>query len=141
MCVDGHSRSVVSDTIHADRLGIRQTPGILWVRGLPGPIEFELSVWSPTVTTMAIRPRGLVSMVGRPSYHAAAYRAVQNIARCFVDTKESVETLKASYRAVTETVLDRTFTWPTPSGETSSLRPTVTTAGGRRSARVKVSVR
>jgi hypothetical protein len=90
---------------------------------------------------MAIRPRGLASMVGRPSYHAAAYRAEQNIARCFVDTKESVETLKASYRAVTETVSDRTFAWPTPSGETSSLRPTVTTAGGRRSAGVKMSVR
>jgi hypothetical protein len=125
--------------VHADRSGIREAPGILWVRGLPVPISFELSVWSTGMTSMAIRPRGRVPIVSRPSYDDAAYDALQNIARCFADTKESVATTKASYRAITETVLDRTFAWPTVSGPTSSRRPKVT--GARRPARVKVDVR
>jgi hypothetical protein len=51
--------------VHAARSQVRQAPGILWVGGLPVPVEFEISAWSTTETTLAIRPRALVSVVGR----------------------------------------------------------------------------
>jgi hypothetical protein len=123
-----------------DRFGIRQTPGILWVGGLPVRISFELSVWSTGMTTMAIRPRGRASIAGGPSYVAAADRALRDITRAFVATRDSVGATKPSYRAVTETVSERTFAWPTPSGATSSLRPKVTAPGSGRSTRVMVGI-
>ncbi len=126
--------------VGADRFGVRQVPGILWVRGLPVRIEFEMSAWSTGVTTMAIRPRGRLSIAGRSGYVEAAYRAVRDIARCFMETKESVETKQASSRAVTETVSERTFAWPTLADETP-MRPTVTAGGGHRWAQATAGVR
>jgi hypothetical protein len=124
--------------VSADRFGVRQVPGILWVHGLPVRVELEMSVWTSGVTTMAIRPRGRFSIAG-PGYVEAAYRAVRDIARCLMETKESVETKQASYRTVAETVSERTFAWPTLADETP-MRPTVTAGGGHRWAQSTVGV-
>jgi hypothetical protein len=98
--------------VEADRLGVRRAEGLLWVGGLPVPVEFELSVWSSTATTLAIRPRCPWPLARCGRYAAAAYRALEDVAQSLLITRECRSARAESYRTVREILLERKFQWP-----------------------------
>jgi hypothetical protein len=98
--------------VDSDRLGVRQAAGLLWVGGLPVPIEFEMSVWSTTTTTLAIRPRGTWPVIRPRRYAATAYRALEHVTQSFLITRECRSARAESYRAVRDVLLERKFQWP-----------------------------
>jgi hypothetical protein len=98
--------------IDGDRLGVRRATGLLWVAGRPRRIEFEMTVWSTTTTTLAIRPRSPKPVVFSLGYAAAAYRALEDVSQSLLITRECLNARADSYRSVREILLDRKFEWP-----------------------------
>jgi hypothetical protein len=111
-CADRLWLSTELGPVDTDRLGVRRAEGLLWVSGLPVPIEFEMSVWSTTATTLAIRPRGQWSVARSGRYAAAAGRALDEVAQSFLITRQCRSARAESYRAVRDILLDRKFQWP-----------------------------
>jgi len=98
--------------VDGDRLGVRRAAGILWVGGRPRAIEFELSVWSTTATTVAIRTRSTRSVIRSRRYAVTAYRALEDVAQSFLITRECRNARADSYRTVRDILLERKFQWP-----------------------------
>lgn len=127
-------------SVSPDPSAIRHTAGILWVCGRPVRVEFEIATWSATATTVAIRPVGRASIASTGRYARAAYRAVERVTQSLMLTHEHTEARSASFRAVRDVLLDRTFQWPARPGReavafasTSTARPgsPVVAAGSR----------
>jgi hypothetical protein len=98
--------------VDSNRLGVRQAQGLLWVGGRPVRIEFELTAWSTTETTVAIRPRGLRPVTGSQRFGAAAGRALDEVIQSLLITRECLSARADSYRSVRETLMERKFQWP-----------------------------
>jgi hypothetical protein len=111
-CADRLWLSTELSPVDSDRLGVRRASGILWVGGRPVPIEFELSAWSTTATTMAIRPRTTRPVFRSERYATTAYRALEIVAQSFMITRECRSVKADSYRTVRDILLDRKFEWP-----------------------------
>jgi len=109
--------------VEADRFGVRRAPGILWVGGLPVPIEFELTVWSATTTVLAIRPRGRTPLFGVGRYTTTAHRALEYVAQSFLITRECLSVRTEPYRSVKDALLERKFQWPAPTVPSPSVFP------------------
>ncbi len=72
-----------SSSSEPDPTPLRPIPAVLWVRGRPVSVYLELSAWSATSTTVAIRPRRLSLLIGTQRYATAAHRALDGIAEGF----------------------------------------------------------
>lgn len=60
----------------ADPTQLRRASGILWLHARPIRVEVELSVWSDSVTTVAVRPRRLRSVAWSPRYARSVDRSL-----------------------------------------------------------------
>jgi len=97
-----------------DQWPIRHIPGILWVRGRPVRVEFEISAWSATTTTVALRPQGWASIIDSERFGEAAYRAVEKVAGSLMVTHEVTLARTASFRSVRDVLVQGTFPLPDP---------------------------
>ena len=111
-CADRLWLSTEMSRVDASRLGVRHAAGLLWVGGFPVPVEFELTAWSTTATTVAIRPRSTTTVISSGRYAAAAYRALEDVAQSFLITREGRSARADSYRSVRDMLLERKFQWP-----------------------------
>jgi hypothetical protein len=98
--------------VDSDHLVVRHASGILWVGTRPVSVEFEMSVWSTTATTLAIRPRSQSSVIFSERYATTAHRALEYVVQSFMITRECRSARADAYRSVRETLLERNFEWP-----------------------------
>ena len=116
--------------VDSDHLVVRHAAGILWVGTRPVPIEFEMSVWSSTVTTVAIRPRSRSSVIFSERYATAAHRALEYVVQSLMITRECRSARAGAYRSVRDTLLARKFEWPARHGAAADPVPPTVAAGG-----------
>ncbi|HXQ62629.1 MAG TPA: hypothetical protein VN796_09865 [Acidimicrobiales bacterium] len=90
---------------------LRHTPGVLFVLGRPVRIEFELTEWSATETTVAIRPRAGASIIRTERYASAALRALDGVAEALAWAQASART-PVPVRSVSDALLERKLQWP-----------------------------
>jgi hypothetical protein len=64
----------------ADPTQLRRASGVLWLHARPIWVEVELSVWSDSITTMAVRPKRLRSVAWSPRYARSVDRSLSAIA-------------------------------------------------------------
>jgi hypothetical protein len=102
-----------------DPYSVRHSPGVLFVLGRPVRIDFEIAQWSETETTVAIRPRAGMSILGTERYATAAHRALEAVVEALAQTKASASARTTSYRTVRDALLDRKFQWPARTGRDS----------------------
>lgn len=98
--------------VDSERLVVRRALGLLWVGRRPVPVEFEMSAWSTTATTVAIRPRSQSSVIFSERYATTAHRALEYVVQSLMITRECRSARAEAYRSVRETLLERKFEWP-----------------------------
>jgi hypothetical protein len=98
---------------------IRHIPGILWVRCRPVRVEFEVSAWSATTTTVALRPQGWSSVIDTERFGEAAFRAVEKLAHSLTLMHELTLARTASFRSVRDVLVERKLQWPAASERNS----------------------
>jgi hypothetical protein len=103
----------------SDPYSVRHSAGVLFVLGRPVRIELEIAQWSETETTVAIRPRAGMSILGTERYATAADRALEAVVEALARTKASASARTSSYRTVRDALLDRKFQWPARTGRDS----------------------
>jgi hypothetical protein len=59
---------------------LRQASGVLWFRGRPIRVAFELSVWSDSATIIGLRTLRLRPVMTTERYEASAYGILEGIA-------------------------------------------------------------
>jgi len=89
-----------SSSSEPDPTPVRPMPGVLWVRGRPVWVYLELSAWSATSTTVAIRPRRLSLLIGTQRYATAVHRALDGIAEGLRRADEALEDGRARLRCL-----------------------------------------
>jgi hypothetical protein len=63
----------------ADPAQLRRASGVLWHRARPIRVELQLSVWSDSTTTMAVRPKRLRPVTWSPPYERSVDRSLRAI--------------------------------------------------------------
>jgi hypothetical protein len=111
-CADRLWLSTELDGVDSDLDVVRHASGLLWVGTRPVAIEFEMSVWSSTVTTLAIRPKSRSSVIFSERYATTAHRALEYVVQSFMITRECRSARAEAYRSVRDTLLERKFEWP-----------------------------
>jgi hypothetical protein len=89
----------------ADPTQLRRTSGVLWLQGRPVRVEFELSVWSDSITTMAIRPVRLRPVAWSDRYARSVERSLSAIASELQPDWARVETFPDAVDTVPTTPL------------------------------------
>jgi len=97
-----------------DPVSLRHTPGVLFVLGRPVRVEFEVSQWSATETTLSIRPRAGASIIRTDRYATAALRALDGVAEAMAQTESVAPALAPApaVRSVSDALLERKLQWP-----------------------------
>ncbi len=103
-------RDLSADSPDPDSL--RHTPGVLFVLGRPVRVEFEVSQWSATETTLAIRPRAGASIIRTDRYAAAALRALDGVAEAMGHAESVAAAPARAVRSVSDAMLERKLHWP-----------------------------
>lgn len=62
-----------------DPTQLRRASGVLWLHARPVRVEVELSVWSDSITTLAVRPKRLRSVAWSPRYARSVDRSLSAI--------------------------------------------------------------